>query len=359
VGQQEGSPRIFSIPLAHRPYWIAAVRSPFGIRATLDARWIRAFLEQTILPTLVRPEHLQILALPEPGKSRAVTEGKMRDGWTIDPGSAAREIAEGVQHGLLSFTLPAAKAHGEIRNETGKWLGSLTLLARGRSNFAKSSAKRIHNIRKALEEHISNTLVAAGETVSFNDLFEGPIEVWNGWELELGIFNNGATLQPTPGGGICQTSTTTFRALVAAGLPIIERANHSRYINYYRSYGEGLDAAVFRGSKDLVFQNDTPSYLLLQARTEGEDAIVEIYGTPDGRTVALEGPFRRNNAPADLELQNGRKLGNREIVWRQHITHADGTVEEKILRSVYQSDIPATPSEKAAEVEVLLGPSLL
>src|SRR5437763_5795507 len=47
---------------------------------------------------------------------------------------------------------------------------------------------------------------------SFNDTLGGPIDVSEGWFMALGIFN-GQDLRPIPGGGICQASTTMYRAI--------------------------------------------------------------------------------------------------------------------------------------------------
>ena len=197
-------------------------------------------------------------------------------------------------------------------------------------------------------------IVAPGETFSFNATLGDSVELHDGWKTSLGIFN-GEDLEPTAGGGICQVSTTVYRAGVAAGLPIKEKRNHSIYVKYYREYGEGLDATIFLNSQDLIFENDTGNYILFYAYYVGDEAVVELYGTPDGRKVVLEGPFRRHDAPDDvLNPENTWGLGHNDIGWRQTIARADGTEEKNILLSRYRKEIPWNPPEE--EYPLVLSP---
>jgi len=88
------------------------------------------------------------------------------------------------------------------------------------------------------------------------------------------------------GGGVCQTSTTLFRAVMEAGLPIIERRAHSYRVGYYEQNAKpGLDATVFSPTTDFKFVNDTPAHILVQTIVNAlaRTLTVEIYGTSDGR----------------------------------------------------------------------------
>jgi vancomycin resistance protein YoaR len=92
-------------------------------------------------------------------------------------------------------------------------------LSTGRSNFKGSGAGRKSNVRKALNERVNNIFVPAGAVFSFNDTL-GTVSTGNGWQMALTIFD-GVDLRPAPGGGICQASTTVYRAALAAGFPIM------------------------------------------------------------------------------------------------------------------------------------------
>jgi vancomycin resistance protein YoaR len=139
-----------------------------------------------------------------------------------------------------------------------------------------------------------------------------------------------------PGGGICQASTTTYRAILNAGLPVIQRRSHSLYVTYYKEYGVGIDATIFPGSQDLTFINDTGNYLLIQAYTDGNEAYVNIYGTPDGRKVAMDGPFFSTNAPSDLIINNRSIRGN-EIAWKHYVLYSNGELKTDTIVSAYKS----------------------
>jgi len=71
---------------------------------------------------------------------------------------------------------------------------------------------------------------------------------------------------------------------------------------------------------------------------------VEFYGTPDGREVTLEGPYRFHDAPEEFkeELRQEKKVGlaRNDIGWRRRITRADGSTETNILLSRYLDTIP-------------------
>jgi vancomycin resistance protein YoaR len=119
-----------------------------------------------------------------------------------------------------------------------------------------------------------------------------------------GVIRNGRT-DPTGAlaGGICSCSTTLFNAAVRAGLEILERHNHYYYID---RYPVGLDATVFKGSsgsQDLRFRNDTRSPVLIRGVNGQGTVTFEIYGIPDGRTVAWSQPTVRNRVYAHDYIQ--------------------------------------------------------
>ena len=109
-----------------------------------------------------------------------------------------------------------------------------------------------------------------------------------GYQPEL-LIKGGQTI-PEYGGGLCQLSTTVFRAAILAGLPITERRPHSFPVKYYNP--KGLMPPFIRGVTDLKFINDTGKHILLQTRIDGTQLIVEFYGSNDGRQVAMDGPYQ-------------------------------------------------------------------
>lgn len=182
--------------------------------------------------------------------------------------------------------LPLTKTPPAIKTADVNNLGIKELVGRGVSYFQGSIANRIHNIQLATSR-LNGLLIPPGETFSFNKSL-GDVSANTGYK-EAYIIKEGRTILGD-GGGVCQTSTTLFRAALQAGLPIIERRAHAYRVSYYEQNSSvGLDATVFDPTVDLKIKNDTPAYLLLQAHIDLQKKmlIYEFYGTSDGRKVTL------------------------------------------------------------------------
>lgn len=166
-------------------------------------------------------------------------------------------------------------------------LGLNTLIARGVSNFKGSSKNRRINIHVATEK-MKGVLVAPNDTFSFNK-YVGDVTAADGFVPEIVIKKDG--LKPELGGGVCQVSSTIFRAVMASGMPITERKNHSFPVNHYAP--QGTDATTYTGVVDFKFLNDTPGYILLWPHFPDEDTLIfDIYGTDDGRQVEVKAPVK-------------------------------------------------------------------
>lgn len=202
-----------------------------------------------------------------------------------------------------TINLPVHIAQPTITEATIAQLSIPDLLAVGRSDFSGSAAYRITNIKAGMNL-LHGILLAPGEEFSFNENI-GAIDASNGFVEGYAIIQNRTQLEW--GGGICQDSTTMFRAAFWAGLPITERWGHSFYISWYDKYGygeygngPGMDATIFTGGPDLKFVNDTGNWLLIQTYVDPSRALAEvrIYGTDTNRTVELEGPVISNRTSA-------------------------------------------------------------
>jgi len=330
----DGLSRSVEVSPRKEPQWILPSFASGALRYELDRARLRTMLSEQIASELRPPEDATIVLLTHDGNVlRATGSGVAKSGDVFDVDAATSIVMQAVQNGEQEITVPIERRAGQIFNATGTELGTLTLLAGGQSNFRGSTWSRIQNVRKALHEHVNNVIVPPGGLFSFNATLGGPVTTSRGWYMAL-VIVNGTELVSAPGGGICQASTTVFRALVNAGFEPVERRAHSLYVSYYEQYGVGIDATVFPGSQDLTFVNDTGNNLLVQAYTDGFDAMVNIYGTPDGRTVELAGPYFASTAPAEFRY-DGRPLYSNEIAWVQDVTYADGRMNEYIIHSRY------------------------
>jgi vancomycin resistance protein YoaR len=127
-----------------------------------------------------------------------------------------------------------------------------------------------------------------GETFSFGKLL-GDVGPETGYVPELVILADHEEKQY--GGGLCQVSSTAFRAALAAGLPITERHNHSFAISYYTwpYSAPGVDATIYYPQVDFKFVNDTGHYLLMQTTMKGTDLKFDFFGTKT-KSGAIRGP---------------------------------------------------------------------
>lgn len=187
----------------------------------------------------------------------------------------------------LVIPLPVETALPRVTSENINEFGITELIGTGYSEFHGSIPGRIHNVALAASR-MHGVLIPPGETFSFNETI-GDISAATGYQSAY-IIKNGRTVLGD-GGGVCQVSTTVFRAALNAGLPIVERYAHAYRVHYYEEagYKAGLDATVFSPSVDLRFTNDTPAHILIQAAADTKNMTLTInfYGTSDGRVAEI------------------------------------------------------------------------
>lgn len=227
-------------------------------------------------------------------------------------------------------------------------LGIRELLGRGTSKYQHSIPNRVHNVG-ITAQRISGVVVAPGETFSFNDTV-GDVSRATGYKAAY-VIKEGRTVLGD-GGGVCQVSTTLFRAALDTGLPILERKPHSYRVAYYEQGSElGFDSTVFAPSVDLKFKNDTPAHLLIQTINDPKkmELTVEIYGTSDGRSVYISKPTIWGLTPApaavyqdDPSLPVGTfkqvdwAAGGAKAKFDYKVTRSGETLIEKTFYSTYQ-----------------------
>ena len=223
---------------------------------------------------------------------------------------------------------------------TGTELGITELVREYTSFFFGSEAARVQNIRAA-SSRFHGLLVAPGETFSMAQAL-GNISLDSGY-AEAPIIYGGQTIQGI-GGGVCQVSTTLFRAAFFAGFPINERYAHSYRVGYYEQLSNGvrdpnlagLDATVYVPIVDFKFTNDTDHWLLMETYVGNFSLTWKFYSTSDGRTVSWQttGPTNVVKAPEPLYRENP-DLSQGTI--KQVDYAADGAVIN-VTRTVYRND---------------------
>lgn len=208
----------------------------------------------------------------------------------------------------LIVQVPIKVLKPNITTEKVNSLGIKELLSTGTSFFQHSIPNRVFNIKLAAER-LNGILVKPGETFSFNKAL-GDVSAFTGYQQAY-IIKDGKTILGD-GGGVCQVSTTLFRALLNAGLPILERHAHAYRVSYYEQASPpGLDATIYSPTVDLKFKNDTGSYILIQTsiNPDVQELTFSLYGTRDGRVVTLGKPIVTNQiAPPEDFYQDDPTL---------------------------------------------------
>lgn len=160
------------------------------------------------------------------------------------------------------------------------------LIGEGISDYSHSIPSRVHNVILAASK-FNGLIVPKDSIFSFNTNI-GDISSTTGYQPAY-IIKEGRTVLGD-GGGVCQVSTTMFRAALNTGLPIIERTAHAYRVSYYENDSEpGFDATIFTPSVDLKFKNNTPGAILIETNIDKTNRILtfKIYGQSDGRTIEI------------------------------------------------------------------------
>jgi vancomycin resistance protein YoaR len=250
---------------------------------------------------------------------RAVTSGDLSHGMEVDGERLIQDIADFVREPREDRVMKVSSSYTEpkiISKVAGYQFNEK--LSRGISTFRLGNYEnRVANIKLGLSQ-FDGIVLEPGEEFSF-DRITGWITPQKGYKEALVLF--GGVAAADTGGGVCQVSTTVFRSAVNLGLKIVERYPHSADVVYYHEYGYGLDAAIYPvARKDLRFINDTASPILIHTyTTPKEEAIVELYGTSDGRKVEL------------TEVNTGIRLYKK---WLQLISWGDRE-EKRTIESRY------------------------
>lgn len=226
----------------------------------------------------------------EEGKVKEFAPG--RDGLETDAIELTNKIKAAVESLIISadkqavVEIPVVRtkpliATGDVNN-----LGIKELVGRGTSRFAGSIPGRVHNVALAASR-MNGLLIKPGDTFSFNGAL-GDVSAYTGYQQAY-VIKDGKTILGD-GGGVCQVSTTLFRAALNAGIPIVERKAHAYRVHYYEEDSKpGVDATVYDPTADLKIKNDTPANILIQTKTDKKNLslVIELYGTADGRVSQI------------------------------------------------------------------------
>lgn len=147
-----------------------------------------------------------------------------------------------------------------------------------------ANKKRNTNVRLSAEA-INGVVIQPGQEFSFNEVV-GERTAEKGYQ-GAAAYNNGEVVEEI-GGGVCQTSSTLYNAVVKAGLKTTVRRSHTYEPSYVTP---GTDATVSWGGPDYKFVNNTTAGIGIRARYADQTITISIYGIPileEGETRSLK-----------------------------------------------------------------------
>jgi vancomycin resistance protein YoaR len=252
---------------------------------------------------------------------RATIVQPSQQGVRLDRVAAVQQIGDAFFATDRVVELPTVEVLPQLSPDQLAALQFGDVLSTGRSSFVGSADYRITNIMAGAKQ-IDGVLIAPGATFSFNTEV-GEINEANGFVKGYAVI--GKRTQLEWGGGVCQVSTSLFRAAFYAGLPFKEWHAHPFYIKWYDDYaypdlaGPGLDAAIYTGELDLRFVNDTGNWVMIDTLVDAEQQILDITlrGTATDRAVRVVGPKITDTVPAP-----------KDPVYIDDATLATGTIKQ-------------------------------
>lgn len=282
--------------------------------------------------------------------SRAVKFAESKEGLRIDTEKLFQDTLTQITQGSTSpiqITMVVEKP--TIQTADVNNIGINELLGYGTSSYKNSPSNRKKNIQNGVNL-LNGLLIAPGETFSLLAALR-PFTIDNGYLRELVIKGN--KIEPDVGGGLCQIGTTTFRAVMHAGLPIVSRQNHSLVVSYYNdpaNNNPGTDATIFEPAPDFSFKNNTDHYILFQTEnvTTKSELRFSLWGTSDGRKGSYTPPVvsrwipygekvvqtTTTLKPGEEKCQEAHKGADASFTYT--IQNPDGTKTDKLFTSHYR-----------------------
>lgn len=220
-----------------------------------------------------------------------------------------------------------------FRDEMGSWTSKYSESNVGRSQNVKLSASRINGVTLLPGESFSYDKTIGSRTAS-NGYKVAAVYVGN--KVDQGI-----------GGGICQTSSTLYSAVLYANLEIVSRTSHSLPVSYMPA---GQDATIAEGYIDFIFKNNT-DYPIKIVCTAGSGAVkCSILGVkPEGESVNIVNTVTSTLKPKITRTTNPaipvgyKKIAQKGVdgytVASQRIVSVNGVEKknEKLTKSVYKA----------------------
>jgi vancomycin resistance protein YoaR len=305
---------------------------------SLDPWWIGQLVDP-IVAALLKPATDAVLGWD--GGLYAMTESAK--GQMVDHDALVDQVIAAADTDDREVRIAIQPVDPRIDSDKLGDLGITALLTTGDSSFSGSSEARATNVGRAAY-WVSQTAIAPGEVFSFNDSL-GAITEDRGYVT--GKIISGDWFADDIGGGVCQVSTTVYRAALYAGFPFGEWHPHSARVAFYELDGWpiGVDAAIYQVDPsegyplDLKFTNTTGSWILLQMVNTDASIIAQLYGSPTGWDIEIPAPLvgqpiappppqtrTTNDLPKGQSRVMQKAQAGVDVELYRTVTAADGTI---------------------------------
>jgi vancomycin resistance protein YoaR len=328
---QEGDPGPWVIP-PEELVGMLEVRAEAGVlHASIDKDALRARLTKLAPALEIEPVDARFHFNEVTGDLEPITVSQ--EGRTLDLEATVTHVVGVLEAGERQVPLVTKGVPPRYPDTaTAEELGIVDLVATGESYFIGSPSGRDHNIRLGASQ-FDGLVIPPGETFSFNR-YLGEITAEAGYDESY--ITAGEQLAIGVGGGICQVSTTAFRAAFWGGYPITERWAHAQRVAYYELRGGdvGMDATIYSPRVDLKFLNDRSAPLLIETEVEEgtHRLFFRFYSTDDGRKVEMDGPEITNKTapgPPIYELDEDLAPGT-VTKWQSAVDGLTATIERRV-----------------------------
>ncbi len=250
------------------------------------------------------------------------------NGYELDVDATIAGVVEAIESGEKQVVLAVNKIKPAVASENAENFGIKELIAKGVTKFAGSSKARVKNIEVAASKFVG-VVIAPDEVFSFNK-YVGDITAANGFEDSLIIAGDRTAVGV--GGGVCQVSTTVFRASFFGGFPTVERWAHGYVVGYYGP--PGIDATVYTPKVDFKFKNTTGNYILIKPIVDKNKGILtfEFYGTDPGWKVEVGKPqyTNRQSPPPPLYIEDPTMPPGKVVQFDWAVEGLDAAVPRKV-----------------------------
>ena len=264
----------------------------------------------------------------DPKRGQLIELSPSANGYELDVEATVAAIEAAIMAGEKQVELPVRLVKPAVASEDAANFGIKDLVARGATKFAGSSRARVKNIEVAAAKFVGVVIPPNG-IFSFNK-YVGDVTAANGFEDSLIIAGDRTAVGV--GGGVCQVSTTIFRASFFGGFPTVERWAHGYVVSWYGK--PGIDATVYTPTVDFKFKNTTGAYLLIKPIVDTKKGVIafEFYGADPGWKVEVGDPqySNRKAPPPPLYIEDPTMPPGKVVQFDWAVEGLDAKVSRKV-----------------------------